>query len=57
MKMTAKRFQNESRRAEKEEKANITKAKTALKKNNEEGAKMYLMSAAGKHNEGIQCLI
>ena len=52
MKMTARRFANESKKAEKEEKQNMDKAKMALKKNNEEGAKLYLMSAAAKHNEG-----
>ncbi len=35
MKMTARRFANESKKAEREEKQNITKAKQALKKNNE----------------------
>ena len=51
MKMTARRFANESKKAEREEKENMKKAKLALKKNNEEGAKLYLMSAAAKHNE------
>lgn len=35
MKMTARRFGNESKKAETEEKNNIGKAKMALKKNNE----------------------
>lgn len=52
MKMTARRFANESKKAETEEKQNMAKAKAAMKKNNEEGAKMYLMTAASKHNEG-----
>lgn len=30
----------------------MKKAKEALKKNNEEGAKLYLMSASQKKNEG-----
>lgn len=51
MKLAARRFTNESNKAEREEKASITKAKTALNKNNEECAKMFLTTAAMKHNE------
>lgn len=40
--MTWKRLENESKKALKEVDKNIAKAKEALKKNNEEGARMFL---------------
>lgn len=40
--MTWKRLESESKRSLKEADKNMTKAKEALKKNNEEGAKLFL---------------
>ena len=44
----------ESAKAMKESAGYMKKAKDALKKNNEEGAKLYLQSAASKRTEGNQ---
>ena len=52
MKMQIKTLQRASKKAEKESANYQKKAKDALKKNQEEAAKMYLMSAASKRNEG-----
>jgi charged multivesicular body protein 1 len=51
MKMQSKMLERSAKKAEKESEKYRKKAKDALKKNEEEGAKMYLMSAASKHNE------
>ena len=51
MKMTSKRMARESTKALKESTQYMKKAKEALKKNNEEGAKLYLQSAASKRAE------
>ncbi len=51
MKMQCKMLERASKKAEKESASYQKKAKEALKKNNEEAAKMYLMSAASKRQE------
>lgn len=56
MKMTAKRFQIESNRAEKEKNREIEKARNAIKKGNDEGARLFLSMAAMKQKESMQCL-
>lgn len=56
MKMTAKRFQIESNRAEKEKNKEIEKARNAIKKGNDEGARLFLSMAAMKQKESMQCL-
>jgi len=56
MKMTAKRFQIESNRAEKEKNKEIEKARNAIKKGNDEGARLFLSMAAMKQKEGMQSL-
>ena len=48
MKMASKRMARESAKSMKESNQYMKKAKDALKKNNEEGAKLYLQSAASK---------
>jgi charged multivesicular body protein 1 len=48
MKMSSKRMARESTKSMKESQQYMKKAKDALKKNNEEGAKLYLQSAASK---------
>ena len=48
MKMASKRMGRESTKSMKESQQYMKKAKEALKKNNEEGAKLYLQSAASK---------
>jgi charged multivesicular body protein 1 len=50
MKIQCKQLERAGKKAEKEEQTYKKKAKEALKKNNEEGAKLYLMSAASKRN-------
>jgi len=51
MRMTAKQFENGSRRAQRDQKKEIDKARAALKKGNEEGAKLFLQNAATKYKE------
>jgi charged multivesicular body protein 1 len=51
MKMASKRMARESAKSMKDSNAYMKKAKEALKKNNEEGAKLYLQSAASKRAE------
>jgi charged multivesicular body protein 1 len=48
MKMASKRMGRESVKSQKESQKYMKMAKDALKKNNEEGAKLYLQSAASK---------
>ena len=48
MKMNSKKLNRESAKASKDSQAYMKKAKEALKKNNEEGAKLYLQTAASK---------
>lgn len=48
MKINSKRVSRESAKAMKDSQNYMKKAKDALKKNNEEGAKLYLQSAASK---------
>lgn len=52
MKINAKQIQRQAKNAEKEEKKYVKQAKDALKKNNDDFAKMYVTSASQKHNEG-----
>eukprot|EP00330_Aristerostoma_sp_ATCC50986_P009341 CAMPEP_0114576446 /NCGR_PEP_ID=MMETSP0125-20121206/1207_1 /TAXON_ID=485358 ORGANISM="Aristerostoma sp., Strain ATCC 50986" /NCGR_SAMPLE_ID=MMETSP0125 /ASSEMBLY_ACC=CAM_ASM_000245 /LENGTH=369 /DNA_ID=CAMNT_0001764967 /DNA_START=101 /DNA_END=1211 /DNA_ORIENTATION=- len=56
MKFTAKQFENAAKKAQKEQKKEIQKAKDALKKNNEEGAKLFLQNAATKYKESSNML-
>lgn len=56
MKMTAKRFDMESKRADKEKNKELTKARQALKKGNEEGARLFLANAATKQKESLTML-
>lgn len=49
--MASKRMARESQKSMKESTQYMKKAKEALKKNNEEGAKLYLQSAASKRAE------
>ena len=51
MKMASKRMARESAKSKKESEKYMKMAKEALKKNNEEGAKLYLQSAASKRAE------
>lgn len=46
--MASKRMNRESQKAMKDSQNYMKKAKEALKKNNEDGAKLYLQSAASK---------
>jgi len=56
MKLQSKALTRAAKKSEKESAAYMKKAKEALKKNNEEAAKMYLASAASKTKEGkIYC--
>jgi charged multivesicular body protein 1 len=48
MKINSKRLTRESQKAMKDSQGYMKKAKEALRKNNEEGAKLYLQSAASK---------
>lgn len=56
MKINSKRMNRESGKAMKESQQYMKKAKEALRKNNEDGAKMYLQSAASKRAE-CKCLL
>ena len=56
MRMQAKSFERDSRKAEKEKNQCIAKARVALQKGNEEGAKLYLGTAATKQTESQQML-
>jgi phage shock protein A len=51
MRINSKKLTRESNKAMKESQNYMKKAKDALKKNNEEGAKLYLQSAASKRTE------
>ena len=51
MKMSSKHMSRESSKAMKESQQYMKKAKDALRKNNEDGAKLYLQSAASKRTE------
>lgn len=48
MRMASKRFENDSKRAEKEKNNQLKKARVALQKGNEEGAKLFIANAATK---------
>jgi len=56
LKMSAKQFNMQSKRAKKEQKKHMKSAKAALKKGNEEGARLYLGLAANKAKECMQML-
>eukprot|EP01016_Furgasonia_blochmanni_P033413 TRINITY_DN3492_c0_g3_i2.p1 TRINITY_DN3492_c0_g3~~TRINITY_DN3492_c0_g3_i2.p1 ORF type:complete len:155 (+),score=61.51 TRINITY_DN3492_c0_g3_i2:80-544(+) len=56
MKMTSKTFARESTKSEKESKKELEKAKLALKKGNEEGARLFLANAAQKQKESLNYL-
>jgi len=51
MRLTSKQFQNAAKRAQKDQEKEIKKAREALKKSNEEGAKLFLQNAANKYKE------
>jgi charged multivesicular body protein 1 len=51
MRMTSKQFERAAQRAGKDQKKEIQKAKDALKKSNDEGAKLFLQNAATKYKE------
>eukprot|EP00331_Platyophrya_macrostoma_P024668 CAMPEP_0176437400 /NCGR_PEP_ID=MMETSP0127-20121128/18597_1 /TAXON_ID=938130 /ORGANISM="Platyophrya macrostoma, Strain WH" /LENGTH=209 /DNA_ID=CAMNT_0017821015 /DNA_START=122 /DNA_END=751 /DNA_ORIENTATION=- len=53
LRMKSKQLERESNRSKKESEKEVVKAKAALKKNNEEGAKLYLQTAQMKHQESI----
>lgn len=57
MKMNAKQIQRAAKNAEKEQKKYIKQAKDALKKNQDDFAKLYATSASQKHNEGTNIKI
>lgn len=50
MKINGKRLARESQKAQKESQGYMKKAKEALRKNNEDGAKLYLQTAASKRS-------
>lgn len=54
MKMSAKRFENESKRANKEAEKYIANARNAVKKGNDEDARLYLTQADQKQKEATQ---
>lgn len=54
MKMKGKMFAREHKKAMKEKKKQLTKAKACLKKGEEEGAQLYCELAQQKHNEAMQ---
>ena len=53
LKMNSKRMTRESAKSMKESQNYMKKAKEALKKNNEDGAKLYLQTAASKRAEAM----
>lgn len=52
MRINAKKMNKESLKAAKDSQNYMKKAKEALRKNNEEGAKLYLKTASSKKEEG-----
>ena len=54
MKMAAKRFENDSKRANKEAQKQVEKARVAVKKGMEEDARLYLTQAGQKQKEATQ---
>eukprot|EP01002_Notosolenus_urceolatus_P007544 NODE_3012_length_994_cov_56.441270_g2517_i0.p1 GENE.NODE_3012_length_994_cov_56.441270_g2517_i0~~NODE_3012_length_994_cov_56.441270_g2517_i0.p1 ORF type:complete len:203 (+),score=56.16 NODE_3012_length_994_cov_56.441270_g2517_i0:254-862(+) len=56
LKFTAKQFGKSSTKAEKDEKAERTKCKKALEKNNVESARIYAQNAIRKKNEAVNYL-
>ena len=56
MKMKSKQFARESTKSDKEKDKNVQKAKDALKKGNEEGARLYLELANQKKSESMNYL-
>lgn len=56
MKMQAKMLERTAKKSEKESQQQVKKAKDALKKGNEEGAKLYLQNASMKNNESLNLI-
>jgi len=56
MRMQAKMLERTSKKSEKEAAQQVKKAKDALKKGNEEGAKLYLQNADMKHKESLNLI-
>eukprot|EP01017_Pseudomicrothorax_dubius_P010830 TRINITY_DN1392_c0_g1_i2.p1 TRINITY_DN1392_c0_g1~~TRINITY_DN1392_c0_g1_i2.p1 ORF type:complete len:166 (-),score=58.12 TRINITY_DN1392_c0_g1_i2:368-865(-) len=56
MKMTSKQFERESKKAEADKKKEMAKAREALKKGNEEGARLFLANAGRKQQEASNLL-
>lgn len=54
--MASKKFEMESKRSEREKTKQMNKAKVALQKGNEEGARLYLANAAMKQKESLSQL-
>lgn len=54
MKIQSKQVMRMGKKAQKESEKYRKQAKDALKKNNEDFAKLYITSASQKHNEGIK---
>ena len=56
LKMSKKRFEREWKRAEKEKKANLKKAKKQMKIGNEEGARLFVQNAQNDAAKGMKYL-
>jgi charged multivesicular body protein 1 len=56
LRMASKKFEMESKRSEREKTKQMNKAKVALQKGNEEGARLYLANAAMKQKESLSQL-
>ena len=57
MKIQSKQVMRAAKKAEKESEKYKKQAKDALKKNNEDFAKLYITSASQKRNEGKEVII
>lgn len=56
LKFASKNLSRESKKCEKEEKAEKTKVKTAIQKNNTEGARIHAENAIRNHNQALNYL-
>ncbi len=56
MRMMTKRLERESKKAEKEAEVQKKKAADAIKKNQEEGARLYIQNAVAKQEQAKQLL-
>lgn len=56
LRMASKRFEMESKRSEREKGKQMNKAKQAVSKGNEEGARLFLANAAMKQKESLSQL-